>query len=95
MHVNQALEAWYVLCSERTCILITLKYNEQIWNKLWAIIQSCFDKLTPCRPKSVPQYKKEICDIIHKYLDDESEFIMEVPKVRGLLRDDLSLCTIL
>ena len=93
MHVNKVGEAWYVVCSERTVILITLNYNVNIWNELWRIIKEKFDVQCYVRPKNIPVYKKELCNILHKYVREESEFIMEVPKVKGYIPDILHLCT--
>ena len=42
MHVNKVQEAWYILCTERTVILITPNYNENIWDELWGIIKDKF-----------------------------------------------------
>ena len=44
------------------------------------------------RPRNVPGYKEEFCNSLHKYVTEESEFIMEVPKVKGYLPYLLHLC---
>ena len=93
MHVNKVREAGYVVCLERTVILITLNYNVNIWNEIWRIIKEKFDVQCSVRPKNIPVYKKELCNILHKYVKEESEFIMEVPKVKGYIPDILHLCT--
>ena len=93
MHVNKVREAWYVVCLEKTAILITLNYNVKMWNELWRIIKEKFDVQCSIRPRNIPDYKKEMCNILHKYVKEESEFIMEVLKVKGFIPDILHLCT--
>ena len=93
MHVNKVREAWYVLYPEKTVILITLNYNIKIWNELWKIIKEKFDVHRIMRPRNIPDYKQILCNTLHKYVTEESKFILEVPKVKGYIPDILHLCT--
>ena len=42
MHAKMANEGWYVVVTERTLILITLKFHQETYGKLWQIISDDF-----------------------------------------------------
>ena len=53
MYAKSVQEAWYVLCAEHTVLLTTVQFNEEVWNKLWAIIKECYDTTTPTRTQRI------------------------------------------
>ena len=52
MHAKLANEGWYVVITERTVILLTLKYNKETYDKSWKIISEEFDVEIPIDPKN-------------------------------------------
>ena len=95
MHAEKCIEGWYVLVTEKTVILITLKYDKKIWNQLWNMIKETYDVLEPEKPKKINKERMKFKEILKKYVDEESEFVCEVPKVRVITLDNLMNCSVL
>ena len=55
-----------MLVTKKTVILITLKYNKDIWNQLWNMIKETYDVIQPEKPKKMT--RKELNS--RKYLRD-------------------------
>ena len=59
------------------------------------MIKETYDVLEPEKPKKINKERMKFKEILKKYVDDESEFICEVPKVRGITLDSLINCSVL
>ena len=53
MHAKLGNEGWYVVVTEKTVILISLKFHQETYDKLWEIISEEFDVENPNRPKKI------------------------------------------
>ena len=53
MYAKNAREAWYVVCSQKTVLLTTVQFDEEVWNKLFNIIKECYDVINPARPQQI------------------------------------------
>ena len=95
MHAEKCIEGWYVLVTKITVILITLKYNKDIWNQLWNMIKETYDVIQPEKPKKIEKERIKFKEILKRYVAEESEFICEVPKVRGITSDNIFNCSVL
>ena len=84
MHAKLANEGWYVVVTERTVILLTLKFNKETYDKLWEIISEEFDVENPNRPKKLNKERQQFKEVLNSYVNDNSEFICEVPKIKSI-----------
>ena len=95
MHAKLANEGWYVVVTERKVILLTLKFNKETYDKLWEIISEQFDVENPNRPKKLNKERQQFKEVLKSYVNDNSEFICEVPKIKSIEVGSLKKCTIL
>ena len=67
MHAKLANEGWYVVVTERTVILLTLKFNKETYDKLWEIISEEFDVENPNRPKKLNKERQQFKEVLKSY----------------------------
>ena len=84
MHAKLANEGWYVVVTEKTVILVTLKFNKETYDKLWEIISQEFDVEIPNRPKKLNKERQQFKEVLKSYVNNNSEFICEVPKIKSI-----------
>ena len=84
MYVKLANEGLYVVITERTVILLTLKFNKETYDKLWQIISEEFDVENPNRLKKLNKERQQFKEVLKSYVNDNSEFICEVPKIKSI-----------
>ena len=76
---------WYIsYCNESTAV-IELKFDEEVWNKIFTQLQLLYDKENIKMPRRKVTYRDEMRGMLKKYLKNNSELIAEVPSV---LSDD-------
>ena len=95
MHAKLANKGWYVVVMEITVILITLKFDKETYDKLWQIISEDFDVEHPNRPNYLNKKRQEFKEELKRYVNENSEFICEVPKIKSIEIGSLKECTIL
>lgn len=83
MYAKKVSEAWYVVYSPKSTVLITLQFNGNIWNQLWKIIREIFDVEKPVRPDRLNHEHLQMKGILKTYVETHSTFVGEIGSMRG------------
>ena len=62
---------------------------------MWKITTEEFDVEIPNRPKKPNKERQEFKEVLKSYVNDKSEFICEVPKIKSIEVGSFKKCTIL
>lgn len=81
MKVKNVSKALYASFSKSSTAVILLKFQENVWNKIFGLILTSMDTNNPEYPKRAVQYKVEIRSLLKDYIAQNSEFLCEVPSV--------------
>ena len=81
MFAKKVQEAWYILVGRRSVIVFTLQFGKEMWEKIWKEIKDRFDTFDPKRPTFLNPKRKDIIRDLKQYIDLNSAFLCEVPKI--------------
>ena len=93
MYAKNARETWYFVCSQKTVLLTTVQFDEEVWNNLFSIIEKCNDVISPARPQRINNECQKLKSVLQKYVEEKSEFICEVPKVEASPIKSMKRCS--
>ena len=81
MVVKKVKHAWYGSYSKQSMIVLELKFDENIWQKVITILKEIYDKEEIVPPKKKVKYQQDLKESLQKYLDENTCIIGEVPSV--------------
>ena len=84
MVVKKVKHAWYGSYSKQSMVVLELKFDEHIWQKVINILKEIYDKEEIVPPKEKVKYQQDLKESLQKYLDENTYIIGEVPSVQEL-----------
>lgn len=83
MKVKNAKQCWYVSYSKQSTTLLSLRYSDEVWAKVWSLIKELFDTYRPKLPTNKNVGWLELKKVLSTYLHTHSTLICEIPSMTG------------
>ena len=64
-------------------IFLKCKYHKNTWKKIWNSTKATYDKDEVLKPNHLNDNTLEIREIQYKYVENQVEFICELPLING------------
>ena len=84
MRIVKCIKCWYLGVSPNSIVLIETTFDMSFWQAMWHIIQKHYNTLKPHCPTKISEVKSKLYPIIEKYIEKNSQFIVEVPRLKDV-----------
>ena len=81
MAVTGAKVVWYTPLSDKSTVVLVLKYDASIWDNCLKIIQELYDRDNIPMPKKKATYRDELLVMLQEYLTSNIELVTKVPTI--------------
>ena len=83
MRAKRVHTCLYVSHSKQSTTFLRCKYDKETWKKIWNSAKDIYDKNDVLKPKYLNENISELKEILKKYVDNEVEFLCELPSLIG------------
>ena len=82
MKVKNMQKCWYVSYSSDSVVVLELKFQDEIWEKMFGKMKELYDKESIPIPKRKVQYRDEYRGLLKEYLQNNTSLVAEVPSIQ-------------
>ena len=79
MAVTGTKVVWYTCLSDKSTVVLALKYDASVWEKCFQIMQELYDRENISMPKKKSTYRDEMLVMLQEYLSSNTELVAELP----------------
>ena len=72
---------WYTSLSDKSTVVLALKYDASVWEKCFQIMQELYDRENISMSKKKATYRDEMLVMLQEYLSSSTELVAEVPTI--------------
>ena len=83
MKAYKCSELWLVCSIQRSCTVISVTFDEDLWNSIWSLVIEFYDAEKPKMQTRVHPLNSELRLRINTFIKQHSQLICEVPTVTG------------
>ena len=83
MKVYDSNELWLVCSIQRSCTLISVTFDEVLWNSIWSLVIEFYEVEKPKMQTRVHPLNSDLCLRINTFIKQHSQLMFEVPTVTG------------
>ena len=76
-------ELWLVCSIQRSCTVISVTFDEALWNSLWSLVVEFYDAEKPKMPTRVHKDNSDLCLHMNKFIKQNCTLLCEIPTVTG------------
>ena len=83
MEAHNSSELWLVCSIQTSCTIISVHFDEDLWEKIFAIVKELYAEEKPKIPTKLHQDLKELCLCISSFTQTNCMLMCEVPTITG------------